>query len=230
MGMHHREENLEGDLSSTMRFQRDRFSDWLRYYLRFLFFCLYDLTRYFSQRGRDRLRRDVLVGEGSYVLVAAGLLFVNPGATLVVFLVPLLLIRTLMMMGNWGQHAFIAPGHPEDPHLSSITCINSRYNRRCFNDGYHIGHHVNARMHWTEHPVELEKNLAEYARKDAIVFEGIDFFIVWVLLMTGNWGRLARAYVHLPGAPVRTEAEIIALLKERVRPIPAREPAVLRAA
>jgi len=225
MGMHHREENLEADLSSTMRFQRDRFSHWLRYYARFLFLCMFDLTRYFGERGRDRLRRDVIVGEGGYALVMAGLLLVNPAATVVVFLVPLLLIRTLMMIGNWGQHAFIAREHPDDPHLASITCINSRYNRRCFNDGYHIGHHVAARTHWTEYPVELEANVAEYARKDAIVFEGIDFFIVWVLLMTGSWRRLARAYVRLPGAPERTEDEIIALLKERVRPIPVREAA-----
>lgn len=217
MGMHHQEENLAGDLSSTMPFQRDRFSHWLRYYGRFLLLGVFDLCRYFGERGRHKLWRRLVLGEVSYLMVLAALSVVNFRATFVVFVVPLLLIRTMMMMGNWGQHAFISQEHPDDPHLSSITCINTRYNRRCFNDGYHIGHHVVARAHWTEYPAEFEENRDTYARKDAIVFDGIDFFQVWILLMTGRWSSLARAFVRLPGAPERTEAEVIQFLKERVR-------------
>ena len=220
MGMHHAEENLEPDLSSTMRFQRDRFTHWLQYWGRFLSIGLVDLSRYMRERGRGRLLRRLVVGEGVYWTIVIGLSIVRPAAALVVFVVPLVLIRTLMMMGNWGQHAFISRASPDNAYLASITCINSRYNRRCFNDGYHIGHHLKARAHWTELPVEFEQNLAEYGRQDAIVFEGLDFFLVWLLLMTGRWSRLARAFVHLPGAPERSEGEIIAFLKERVQPIP----------
>jgi fatty acid desaturase len=220
MGMHHVEENLAEDLSSTISFQRDRFAHWLRYWSRFLTIGLVDLSRYFAQRNRRRLLHKVLVGEGVYWIAIALLCLVRPGPTVVVFVVPLLLIRTLMMMGNWGQHAFVDQAQPENPYRSSITCINSRYNRRCFNDGYHIGHHLLAKAHWTEYPVEFEKNLEEYGRQDAIVFEGFDFFIVWLLLMTKSWSRLARAFVKLPGAPDRTHAEIVALLRERVRAVP----------
>ncbi len=219
MGMHHAEENLEDDLSSTLQYQRDRFGHWLRYWGRFLGFGLFELSFYMFKRKRTRLLKKILVGEGLYWGTVAVLAYFRPGPTLVVFVVPLLVIRTLMMMGNWGQHAFVSAGHPENPYLASITCINSRYNRRCFNDGYHIGHHLRARAHWTEYPVEFETNLAEYARQDAIVFEGLDFFMVWLLLMTGRWARLARAFVHLPGAPARTENEVVELFRERLRPI-----------
>jgi hypothetical protein len=68
--------------------------------------------------------------------------------------------------------------------------------------------------------VEFERNLAEYGRHDAVVFEGLDFFLVWVFLMTGNWSRLARAFVRLPGAPARDDAAVIRFLKERVERIP----------
>jgi fatty acid desaturase len=217
MGMHHLEENLEDDLSSTLCYQRDRFSHWLRYCGRFLFVGFVDLIRYFSARRRSRLLRRFVVGEAIYFTAMVALLLWNPAATLVVFVVPLLAIRTLMMMGNWGQHAFVSQDHPDDPYLASITCINSRYNRRCFNDGYHIGHHVSARTHWTEYPAQFEASLAEYGKKDAIVFEGLDFFTVWLLLMTKRWKRLARAFVQLPGAAPRDEEAIIALLKGRVR-------------
>jgi fatty acid desaturase len=219
LGMHHSEENLEDDLSSTLRFQRDSFAHWLRYWSRFLGFGLVELTLYMRRKNRRRLMWRVLVGELSYWMVFALLLWWRPTATLVVFGIPLVMIRTLMMMGNWAQHAFIQAESPADPYSSSITCINSRYNRRCFNDGYHIGHHLKARAHWTELPVEFENNLEQYGRQGAVVFDGLDFFLVWVLLMTGNWNRLAKAYVQLPGAPERSAEQIVALLKERVRPV-----------
>lgn len=221
MGMHHVEENLEGDLSSTMRFRRDRLGDWLLYWGRFMTVGVFDLSRYFSRRGKRRLLRRVVLGEGLYWAAMGVLLLVNPAATFVVFLLPFLVMRTMMMAGNWAQHAFLSAEHPDEPLRSSITCVETRYNRRCFNDGYHALHHVVPRCHWTEHPVEFERNLAEYGRNDAVVLRGVDFFQVWFLLMTGNWPRLARAFVRLPGAPARTDAEAIAFLKTLVLPIEA---------
>ncbi|BDG08570.1 hypothetical protein AMPC_16830 [Anaeromyxobacter paludicola] len=225
VGMHHQEENLAGDLSTTMRYRRDSLGAWLRYWGRFMTLGIVDLSRYLARRRRRKLLRRVLVGEGLYLLAVLALLLFDPAATLVVFLAPLVLIRTLMMMGNWAQHAFVSPDRPEDPYRASLTCINTRYNRRCFNDGYHVVHHLTPRCHWTEHPERFERTLPEYGRHDAIVLEGLDFFQVWVLLVTHRWRRLARAFVQLPGAPARSEAEVIALLRGRVGPILGREAA-----
>jgi fatty acid desaturase len=219
LGMHHTEENLDDDLSTTIHFQRDKFTHWLQYWARFLTVGLPDLVQYMRRKNRRRLMKKVIIGEGTFWGSFALLMWLNPIATLIVFAFPLVVIRTLMMMGNWGQHAFIVADRPESPYAAAITCINSRYNRRCFNDGYHIGHHLQARAHWTEYPIEFETNIARYVENGAIVFEKIDFFMVWLYLMTGSWRSLARAYVQLPGAPVRSEAEIIALLKERVQPL-----------
>jgi len=219
MGMHHREENLAADLSSTMRFKRDRFDHWLRYYLRFMLGGLLELEIYFFRRKQWKLFRRVFAGEVTYFLALATLLFLAPLPTLVVFVVPFVAIRTAMMMGNWAQHSFIKAETPENPYHASITCINTRYNRRCFNDGYHVLHHVKPACHWTEHPTEFERALAEYGRQDSIVFDGIDFFGVWLCLMTGRWSRLAEHFVVLDGAPTRTREEVIAFLKERVLPV-----------
>jgi fatty acid desaturase len=152
--------------------------------------------------------------------VTAALLWLDWRATLVVLLLPLLSVRILMMIGNWGQHAFVCQEQPENPYRNSITCINTRYNRRCFNDGYHIHHHVHARCHWSDYPAEFEANREEYGRHDAIVFDGVDFFQVWVLLMLGRWATLARRFVQLPGAPERSQVEIIDFLKSRVARFP----------
>jgi len=219
MGMHHVEENLPSDLSSTMRFQRDRFGHWLRYWGRFMTIGFAELARYFVRTRRWRLLQRIVTGTIVYWTAMVVLLFLNPRATLAVFIGPLLLMRTLMMMGNWAQHAFICADQPANPYRASITCLDTRYNRRCFNDGYHALHHDKPRCHWSDHPAEFENGAAEYGRQDAIVLRGVDFFQVWVLLMAGRWKRLARAFVQLPGAPPRTEAEVIALLRERVRAI-----------
>ena len=219
MGMHHREENLPDDLSSTMHFTRDRITHWLRYYLRFLLIGLPELILYFYQRKNWKLFRRVLVGEGAYWSVVALGLWLRPQATLAVLVIPLVLMRTLMMMGNWTQHSFISQERPEDPFQSSITCINTRYNRRCFNDGYHILHHLKPRAHWTEHPLEFEKALPEYAARDAIVFNGVDYFEIWLNMMLGRWTFLADKFVQLEGAPVRSQEEVIAFLKGRVLPV-----------
>jgi len=219
MGMHHREENLADDLSSTMRFTRNRITHWLRYYLRFLFFGLPELLFYFYKRDNWKLFQRVLIGEGVYwSLVALGL-WLRPQATLVVLVIPLVAMRTIMMMGNWVQHSFISQDHPEDPYQASITCINTRYNRRCFNDGYHVLHHIKASCHWTEHPGEFKKDIRNYGKHDSIVFDGLDFFQVWACLMLRRWSTLATHFVSLPEAPRRTKAEVIEFLKSRVRPL-----------
>ena len=219
LGMHHREENLTPDLSSTMRFKRDRFDHWLRYYLRFLCIGLVELAVYFYRRQNWKLFRRVLVGELGFIVVVALLFSWKPVPTLIVFIGPVLALRTMMMMGNWAQHSFIVAKTPENPYHASITCINTRYNRRCFNDGYHVLHHVKPACHWTDHPAEFERALDDYVRHDALVFDGLDFFEVWLALMLRRWSYLAAHVVTFDGAPARTREQVIELLKTRVMPV-----------
>lgn len=217
VGMHHPENNLSQDISSTMRFRRDSPLGFARYLGTFLFVGLYQLVTYHHQRGRTRLFRMALLGEAGWLLGVIGLSFLNFRAALVVFIVPYLLSRFLMMAGNWAQHAFLDPTDPANLYRSSITCINTRYNRRCFNDGYHIGHHLSATRHWTDMPGEFLGNLDAYRRERAVIFEGLDYFQIWALLMLGAWGTLAKHFVDLEGN--RSKEDIIRMLQERVQPI-----------
>jgi fatty acid desaturase len=218
VGMHHVENNLAGDLSSTMTYERDNVGHFLLYFGRFMAFSLFNTPAYLFSKKRTRLAWRAVVSETAHVALMVGLSFVNWRATLVAFVLPYLLVRLAQMIGNWGQHAFIDPRQPGSSYLNSITCINSGYNKRCFNDGYHIGHHVKQNRHWTELPADFDANRERYAREGSVVFEKLDFFVVSLLLFARRYDVLAKCYVNLSDKEM-TQDEIIAHLKSRTRPI-----------
>lgn len=218
VGMHHAENNLRSDLSSTMRYQRDSILNWLLYFSRFLFFSHVDLTQYFLRKKRPAMARRAILSDLAHVLLMVGLAFVDWRASVAAFVVPYFFMRLAMMWGNWGQHAFIDASRPGDSFVNSITCINTPYNHKCFNDGYHIGHHIKQTRHWTEMPGDFLANQERYAKEGAIVFEGIDFFMVSLFLFLKRYDWLAKRFVRLPGDE-RTDEQVIEFLKGRTRRI-----------
>lgn len=219
IGMHHSEGNLPKDKSTTLVFQRDSFRDFCIYYFRFLFIGLFDLAAYFrttNQKKREHFTRLIYRGELLYFALCIGLLFVNWAATLFVFILPLVLVRFGMMSGNWAQHAFVSQDQPTNDYQSSITCLNTAYNRNCFNDGYHIGHHLYPSMHWTDMPGEFLKNQDQYAANRAIVFEGLDYHQIWWYLMWKRYDILAKHFVNV-GNVYQSDEEIIAMLRSRTQ-------------
>jgi fatty acid desaturase len=217
IGMHHVEDNMQEDLSSTLRYQRDSFLHFLHYFFRFFFFSIIELPAYLNRKKRHHMARRAVLSELVHDAIIAGSMLIDWRWGLAVFLIPYIACRFMMMVGNWGQHAFINTHRKNDGIANAITCINSGYNARCFNDGYHIGHHLRANRHWTELPADFLANVDRYAKEGAIVFEGLDFFLVSVLLWTGQYKTLARKFVRLGGE--RSDEEVIAMLKERVKPV-----------
>jgi len=101
VAMHHPENNLDDDLSTTMYLQRDSAKDFFFHYLAsFMFRGNHDLGVYLSQRNRDRIRKRLRWGTAMWWAVAIGLAFVNWKATLLVFVATLLITRVAMMPGT----------------------------------------------------------------------------------------------------------------------------------
>ena len=214
IGMHHAENNLEEDESSTMAFQRDSFRDFLRYFGNFFFKGVYELYRYHQKRRRKKLMSRMVAGEVTFYLVVIALSIVNFQATLVVFILPFLIFRFITMMGNWSQHAFVDPEEPGNLFKSSITCINVKYNHKCWNDGYHISHHIRPNLHWTLHPQHLLDNRESYRNNEALIFSGLDFLGVFLLLMQKKYDRLADHLVNIDGMFASRE-KAVAVMKRR---------------
>lgn len=217
LGMHHAEGNLNTDLSSTMAYRRDSLAHWLHYWARFVFFGYLHVPTYLSARKKDRLRKRFIAGELAWWIGAALLIGLAPGPAITVFVIPMMLIRTFFMSGNWGQHAFVDVDDPNNPYKNSNNLTNHRYNRRCFNDGYHIVHHLTPALHWSEMPAAYYDNWQTYAEQDAIVFDALgNNQTVWFCLMTKNYEKLAKHMVVFPGRE-RTVQERIEFLKSRTQ-------------
>lgn len=219
LGMHHAENNLPDDESCTMPFQRDSLRGFLTYFGVFLFTGIYHLSMYFVRKRRKKLLYRSLRGELLFILGCVGLCFINWPATLVVFIAPFLISRAVMMMGNWVQHAFIDPNDPGNSYKNSLSCINTIYNRQCWNDGYHIAHHERPAMHFTELPIYFKDNIDEYIKNDAVVFDGIHYLHIFAYLMTKRYDLLAKHFVNI-GNRYKNDEEVIAFLKSRTKKCP----------
>ena len=216
IGIHHADGNLPDDLSTTMPYQRDSLRDFLLYYLRFMV-SYPQLFRYFITRKRYKMLRAFIVGESFFIALTAIMLYINWRAALVVFVIPFFMTRLLLMAGNWAQHAFVDPDDPTDDYKTVITFINSPYNHRCFNDGYHLGHHLKANRHWLEMPQDFLNKKQKMIEADSIVFTKLDYFIIFLMLMAKQYKLLAKYYVQLDPENPKSEEEIIALFKKRLR-------------
>jgi fatty acid desaturase len=214
MGMHHAENNLEDDLSSTMKYQRDSITDFFKYFFSFFFGVIVSLTSYHHIRKRIKMRNKVLTGETFFIAICIALMFFNLPAVMVVFVTPLLLTRFIMMIGNWGQHSFVDFDEPGNCYKNSITCTNTPYNKICFNDGYHIDHHLKPTMHYTQYPEHFQNHIAEFSKNKALVFDNLHYLHIWFYLMTKNYAALAKHMVNINETFVN-DAEAIALLKSR---------------
>ncbi len=218
VGMHHPENNMPDDESSTMKFQRDSLKDFSIYLATFLFMGIYHLCSYFVRKRRKRLLYRSVRGELLFMAMCVGLCFINWPATLVVFILPFFTFRIIAMTGNWAQHSFIDPADPNNAYRNSTTCINTKYNVKCWNDGYHISHHLDPNIHWTEHPTYFKNTLKNYIDNDAVVFDGIHFLHVFVYLMRGRYDLLAKHFVNI-GNRFKSDEEIIAFLRQRTKKI-----------
>ncbi|CAJ2503549.1 Uu.00g109430.m01.CDS01 [Anthostomella pinea] len=214
---HHVEGNGPDDLSSTIRYQRDNVWHFLHYVGRFYFLIWLDLPLYFIRKGRLTTGLKAATWELSNYVALIVLLRLNFRATFFTLLLPLLCMRVGLMVGNWGQHAFVDADEPDSDYRSSITLIDVPSNRYCYNDGYHTSHHLNPLRHWRDHPVHFIQNKEIYSQEHALVFHNIDYIMITVKLFQHDYDHLAKCLVPIGDQIDMTLEERAAMLKRHTR-------------
>lgn len=219
MAMHHVENNMPDDASSTLAYRRDNVWDFMKYVARFLFLGFRDTFMYLFNKKRRKLYMRLTYGEWSFFAFCTGMSFVNFHATLWIFIIPFVFARIVMMLGNWTQHSFIDKNDPENNFTSAINCINTKYNHTCWNDGYHTVHHLRPAMHYTDIPAEFLQLKNKFAENKTFIFDGIHYLHIFIYLMTKNYEKLADNLVNINGSTFSSREEAIALMKERAKKI-----------
>ncbi|RMY55786.1 hypothetical protein D0865_03995 [Hortaea werneckii] len=214
---HHVEGNGPGDLSSTIRYQRDDIGHFLHYVGRFMFFIWFELPLYFIQRKKYNLGVRAFLSEISSYAFMYGMWRWNPKPATFIFLLPFFLLRIGLMVGNWGQHALVDELEPDSDYRSSITLIDVPSNRYSFNDGYHTAHHLNPRRHWREHPAHFLQSKTTYAGNGALVFTNIDYIMLTITLLRKDYMYLADRLVPIGNQIGMSKVEIANMLKTKTR-------------
>jgi hypothetical protein len=158
--MHHAENNqIPWDLTTTMPYQRDNLLHFLMYWARHAF------GTYFELPYRTAMRRsfaDAAVLSGKVLAHFVGTYYAYqyfPHATLWVIIMPFILSTGALMFGNFSQHIFVDAKDFDNNMLLTYNCIGEHSNNRnYFNDGYHIVHHANSKLHWTDTAKEFGDN------------------------------------------------------------------------
>lgn len=215
MAMHHVENNMHDDASSTLPYRRDSIWGFMSYSGRFLLLGFRDTFMYFFSRQRKKWYMRLSYGELSFYLFCVVMCFVNLHATLWVFIIPFVFARIVMMLGNWVQHAFVDENNLEH---NTINCINTKYNHVCWNDGYHIVHHNRPALHYTEMPLEFLKNQDQLAKDKSIVFDGLNYLHIFYWLMTKKYDKLADNVVNINNM-FSSKEEAMEVLRSRTKKI-----------
>jgi fatty acid desaturase len=216
VGMHHVENNMPEDGSSTMSYQRDSVMHFLIYYAKFITMGAADTFMYLFTRKKKKYYVPFGVGEMVFYAFCIGMCFVNLKATLWVFIIPFVFSRLIMMLGNWTQHAFVDPEEPNNSYKSTYNCINTKYNHKCWNDGYHLIHHLKPGAHYTEMPKMFMKETENIAAQKSLVFADIHYLHLFFYLMTRRYDKMADNLVNVNNT-FSSREEAIALLKSRTR-------------
>jgi fatty acid desaturase len=153
-------------------------------------------------------------GEISFYLFCVLMCFVNLKAGLFVLIIPFILSRLVMMLGNWTQHAFVDPVDPENMYKNCYTCINTSYNTKCWNDGYHLMHHLRPGAHYTEMPVLFVKEKEKLSQEKSLVFDDIHYLHLFYFLMTKRYDKMADNLVNINNS-FSSREEAISVLKQR---------------
>lgn len=88
----------------------------------------------------------------------------------------------------------------------------------CWNDGYHVIHHLRPGMHYTEMPLEFLKRKDAFAENKAIVFDSLNYLHIFIYLLTDRYDKLAANLVNINGM-FASEEEAIKLMRRRTQKI-----------
>ena len=219
VGIHHGENNNYPDNQSTLLYDRANLLHFLKYIVHNAYWHNSGVGPlvYFYKNKRWKQFRKMALGVVVYYSIMGVLLWVNWLFALVYFVLPHLLNNALnAAIVSWTWHCFCDPEDPENYYTGSITILNDRDD--FMHESYHLSHHINPSLHWTQNYVHYHENQNLYREKKATIFRDVHPIEVFVLTtLLRRFDLLAKKYVDLTNK--LSQEEIVELLRQRTRPV-----------
>jgi hypothetical protein len=220
---HHKYNNGPLDVVSTGDKPRDSWINFIAYVPRWALYSLNISSIYqFLVEKNFTVARRMLVGCLYWWSFFALVTVFHPTFAVGYVLYPFFENVVLLACVNWSWHAFNDPESTGKEHSNdfaeSVTIFDGPMN--VLNEDFHVVHHQYPGCHWTEHPTKLRKHWPEYVKHGATCFRATHAFEIFVLVVSRDYGTLARKFIDLKGEkdekPSSHDA-VVDLLKARLR-------------
>jgi beta-carotene hydroxylase len=97
-----------------------------------------------------------------FIAAMVSLLIINPINTLIVFLIPMTIVWLAFINFTYDDHVGL---FSDNDYEASFSKTGKLVNILIFNNGYHLAHHVEPRLHWSELPDIHKRINDEYPQK-----------------------------------------------------------------
>lgn len=214
--MHHCHDNcIPYDVSSTEPYQRDNLFHFSIYWFKFWATIWVELPFFAFRTKLYKLGLQSIMYQVIYFSYMYHTFRYNPVVATWGIIVPFFFTQFMLAYGNFGQHQFVEGGKPSN-FRSTYNCIDCYDNTKSFQDGYHVLHHNNSRLHWSQFPETFMKQLDRMNQEKAMTFANIGFFEATALVFLGKLDVLADKAVTPWDV---SKEELIEIMKERLKPI-----------
>uniref|UniRef100_A0A7S2EMX2 Fatty acid desaturase domain-containing protein n=1 Tax=Trieres chinensis TaxID=1514140 RepID=A0A7S2EMX2_TRICV len=195
--IHHRWHNDTGDVHTNMDVDRTDPSSFVLWLPRFiLYWTGVSPAVLFWKRGESALLRGLLCGMAYYYALGA-LVWRTTGTTfwLAYFVYPQLEAASFLGGIAYIWHAFSEESDPSNQYVNSITIVRGHDN--IWNEDFHVVHHHEPNVHWTEMPASFRENVMKYVENRATVFGDCEQGVFFAWMFGAKWDDMVDHFVDL---------------------------------
>lgn len=195
--IHHRWHNDTGDVHTNMDFDRTSFKSYILYLPRFLaYWTGVSPAILFWSRGEYKFLRELAYGMiyyyniGFCVWYKCGFVFYWA-----YILYPMLEGASFLGMIAYLWHMFSEESDPTNQYINSITIVRGGNN--VWNEDFHVVHHHEPNVHWTDMPQSFYQNIDNYVACRATVFGDCEQGMLINWIFGQQWDTLTDHFVDL---------------------------------
>ena len=196
--IHHRWHNDTGDVHTNMDVDRTAgISSFVLWFPRFLLYWVGLSPCFLFWKRRERGLLKMMLGGMAYYYGLSALVCYTSGFFFywTFWLYPQLEATAFLGGIGYMWHAFSEESDPSNQYVNSMTILRGHDN--IWNEDYHVVHHHDTYVHWSEMPQSFERHKAEYVKCRATVFADCEQGLFFAWMFGRKWDEMTDFFVDL---------------------------------